>query len=721
MTHFLWASLAIPVIIHLVYRRRAKTVPFSTLYFLRQIDQRIQRRHRLKRWLLLLVRLALLATLIAALSRPILRSSVFHDASVPTNAVIVLDNTASMRSVAEGTTSFVRAKKAARTVLDSLKSGGTSRIVLFNPSRPAPGATTDLNGVRNRLSRLQCSYGTGLLSGALLRALNSLNEQKGEQNEIYIITDLQKTSWTKDLAAQTERLKEKFPRTTPYLIPTDKPVSRNLAVNRLDFGRQMHVPGRVARIRCEVENTGRTDLSRPLALHTDGTKQNQTQMRMGGGAKRSHVFEHRIQAKHFLIGRVQLGADDYPPDNARYFALPVSNSVPVLLVRSRPSGPLRKDGTYFIQLALETPPDDPQDSSPLRPHIIPSEELSQQVLTSFPVIVLMDLPEIDRDVARQLRDYVMQGGGLVIFPGDDLDPASYNVALGAPSTSSGASGNRTSLLPGTFGTIQKPPPEQDFFRIHTINSQHPLFHGFIDDFNVKDTRISRILAFNLNDAVRDAASTLVSTDAGPLFVANNIGDGTVFLSTTSCDTRWSNMALRPFFPPFLQRLVYHLGSTRVQPRSTTVDTTYRLDPPRDYESGEIRIYPPRTGEDKSIENKPKPVVLEPTKGDETRPLTFSQTAKPGIYRVEYDATKGLRENFFAVNVPQDESDSMSIAMDTARQHFSDDLVVVQDPEQLGESIARQREGLPLWNYLLLVAIALALFETFIANRWLKQH
>ena len=61
MINFLWLSLAIPILVHLVHRRRAKRIPFSTLRFLRMVDQRVARRQRLKELLLLALRLLLLA------------------------------------------------------------------------------------------------------------------------------------------------------------------------------------------------------------------------------------------------------------------------------------------------------------------------------------------------------------------------------------------------------------------------------------------------------------------------------------------------------------------------------------------------------------------------------------------------------------------------------------------------------------------------------------
>ena len=113
MIHLLWASLAIPIIIHMVYRRKAKPMPFSTLYFLKQVDQRVHRRYRLKELLLLAMRLLLLAALVGALERPMIRSAAFKGSGVPTTVGIVLDNTYSMWAVSQGTTCFARAKTAA--------------------------------------------------------------------------------------------------------------------------------------------------------------------------------------------------------------------------------------------------------------------------------------------------------------------------------------------------------------------------------------------------------------------------------------------------------------------------------------------------------------------------------------------------------------------------------------------------------------------------------
>ena len=69
------AALAVPVLIHLTQRERATVVEFPSLMFLRKIPHESVRRRRIRDWLLLALRAAALACLIAAFARPFVRGS----------------------------------------------------------------------------------------------------------------------------------------------------------------------------------------------------------------------------------------------------------------------------------------------------------------------------------------------------------------------------------------------------------------------------------------------------------------------------------------------------------------------------------------------------------------------------------------------------------------------------------------------------------------------
>ena len=66
------ATVAVPIIIHLVFGRRARQVDLGTLRFLRIVLQENVRRRRLKRWILLALRMACVALLAVLFARPYL-------------------------------------------------------------------------------------------------------------------------------------------------------------------------------------------------------------------------------------------------------------------------------------------------------------------------------------------------------------------------------------------------------------------------------------------------------------------------------------------------------------------------------------------------------------------------------------------------------------------------------------------------------------------------
>ena len=88
-------ALTVPVVIHLMRRKQARVVPFSTLRFLMAVDQRLARRNKLRELLLLFVRLAALALLALALAQPSLESLSLPGLVGPRARILVVDDSAS--------------------------------------------------------------------------------------------------------------------------------------------------------------------------------------------------------------------------------------------------------------------------------------------------------------------------------------------------------------------------------------------------------------------------------------------------------------------------------------------------------------------------------------------------------------------------------------------------------------------------------------------------
>src|ERR1041385_2382286 len=92
-------ALALPVLIHLIQRERKEVVHFPSLMFLRKIPYQSVQRRKIHNWLLLALRCAAIALLVAAFSRPFFKVDPTALAAATTGArevVILLDHSASM-------------------------------------------------------------------------------------------------------------------------------------------------------------------------------------------------------------------------------------------------------------------------------------------------------------------------------------------------------------------------------------------------------------------------------------------------------------------------------------------------------------------------------------------------------------------------------------------------------------------------------------------------
>src|SRR3982750_2437156 len=84
-------ALALPVLIHLIQRERKRVVEFPSLMFLRRIPYQSVRRRRIRNWLLLAMRAAALALVVAAFARPFVRQGPLAvSAAAGTRELVVL-------------------------------------------------------------------------------------------------------------------------------------------------------------------------------------------------------------------------------------------------------------------------------------------------------------------------------------------------------------------------------------------------------------------------------------------------------------------------------------------------------------------------------------------------------------------------------------------------------------------------------------------------------
>jgi hypothetical protein len=133
------AALAIPVVLHLSQRARREAVRFPSLAFVRRVPFRTTERRRLRDRLLLLLRLAALALLVFAFTRPLLEGAGSATGTVAAREVVILlDRSASM---AYGN-HWDRARDAVRRTARGLGPDDRATLVPFAGTPEAAGPPT---------------------------------------------------------------------------------------------------------------------------------------------------------------------------------------------------------------------------------------------------------------------------------------------------------------------------------------------------------------------------------------------------------------------------------------------------------------------------------------------------------------------------------------------------------------------------------------------------
>src|SRR5438132_10857906 len=124
------ALAGVPVVIHLLLRQKPKRLVFPALRFLQEGRRSTTRKLKLRHFLLLALRMLLIALLVFALARPY-----FHHPQLgfggdqPVAAILVIDTTPTMEYGVGGKTRLDDARARARQLLNELPAG--SRIAIL--------------------------------------------------------------------------------------------------------------------------------------------------------------------------------------------------------------------------------------------------------------------------------------------------------------------------------------------------------------------------------------------------------------------------------------------------------------------------------------------------------------------------------------------------------------------------------------------------------------
>ena len=200
-----------PVIVHLLNRRRFRVVQWAAMDFLREALTRSRRMMELRDLLLLLLRVACLLAFGMALARPYWNrfSQAAVDPNQPVHAVVLVDNSLSMSYQKPDGILLDDAKAKAKELIEGLPSGSVISVL------PTCGSATGVNyeAYARREDALEalaairpvdCAARSGPVIDRALEACRRTTSMAGRR--IFLVTDQQVADWSAD--AEMEHLKQ---------------------------------------------------------------------------------------------------------------------------------------------------------------------------------------------------------------------------------------------------------------------------------------------------------------------------------------------------------------------------------------------------------------------------------------------------------------------------------------------------------------------------------
>ncbi|MGB2416184.1 MAG: BatA domain-containing protein, partial [Flavobacteriaceae bacterium] len=383
-------ALLIPILIHLFQLRRFKVQAFTNVALLQKIRFQTRKSSQLKKWLILLIRLLLIASIITAFTQPFLSNQSAQKNTSET--VIYLDNSFSMQAIGSKGSLLNRAVQDVITGFDA-----TEKIGVFTNSQSYK--STSLKDLKTELLSLKYSQNQLDLNTVILKGTSLFSDSKTSSKTLIVVSDFQQQ--------EDETLSVVDTSIRVVLVPL-KPINtansyiESVALEpSLNANYSLNVSGKTNR-------TTNDPIS--VTLYQDQTVIGKSILEKSKGYKTTFVLPNTLE----FAGKLSIEDTQITYDDTFYFNIPKAEKIGVLAIHEN------KNSTYLKKLYAG------------EEFIFQSQNyktLDYSQIKSQNLIVLNGLTEISLVLKNSLETFMENGGVVVMIPSKNGDLKSYNQFL----------------------------------------------------------------------------------------------------------------------------------------------------------------------------------------------------------------------------------------------------------------------------------------------------
>lgn len=644
-------AIGLPLWLHRLSSDNPNRRPFSSVMFLEAGEPQRVLAKKLQYLLLLAFRIGVLAALVLAFIQPAFWSDPAAGAAGEQRLhVIVLDTSASMAAGDR----WDEATDVAADLIDSVPAADPVQLIAAGRVLElVTGPTLDKPVARQTVQSLE----PGVFHvdfGQTTRALDGVLRSAELPVVLHFITDAQ-------ASGLPTRFSELAP-TEPAEIEIHRvgQVEPNWAVDSLTGSAE------TGELAATVTSYAEEPVDRTLSLSLNGTVVDRRTVTLEPGARQTIGFDALSLEQGANRVQVMLSpGDTLAGDDERILALNRPEPHPVLVVSGEFSG---TDDTVYLVTTLGI-----LEGLALEPTAINAADLADTDFDDYELVVVADAAVLNASDADRLRDYVENGGGLLLALGPRSNSLSEVPVTGHQFAARG------SRLTGRAA---------DAVSVGTIETGHPALKG-LD--TIRAARYSQYAA--IVETPEDEVLMRLQT-GDPLLIERDLGDGRLLLYTSSLDRSWNDLPTEPVFVPFVAGLADHLLGGAGFTNQADLGSTLALAA-MGMTGGQI--FDPDGRSVLGLGGARTDVLLE----------------KVGFYEL----VGGGRDELVAVNFDNRESD-LDPAGDATLMRWQD-LGLAATAAAPGEAAVTDRIQVPVGYWLLLLLLAVAVVESGLGNWHLR--
>lgn len=592
-------AVALPILIHLLFRRRKRPVPWAAMSILREAIRRTERRRRIERWVLLALRCGLVASVAAAVAEPLLRSAGASGVGVAgsVDAVIILDDGVAQQSVSSGATGLSRAQADAMAIIDALGAGDRAAVVLAGstdagPRRVVWPPSADLERARDAVRSAVPTYLPSRIPEAMRMAMaQEPDAREGESRRrriIAVCSDHRAGSWADAGPAETAAAGETSPdlRALASEPAADDPENATL-VAVASVPRGPSTPEGTQVIRATLSrNAAAASGARAQDISVDaGVAASRALVPWAEGQRESSAdatlqmpqrLDSDPDAGHALTVSIA-GRDAQPADDVRHMVIDAGSDLSVVIIdqvgdAAAADGAIEGDrGARWIERALR-----PVEDADVRVDMVDPASLTPKALRDADAAVALRPDLLDDAATKSLADFVRAGGVAVIFP-----PAGRMASSWA---------DRMLAECGLAWNVSKEPREEP--EGAGLASEQPastLLSQLAPE--IRDLVSPVVVSRRHSIAIPSAAgeTILAMRDGSALAASAPVGRGMLVMIAVAPEVSWSSMPVKPIMVPLMQEVIRQGAAIASSGRSVRTGAV-RIEPPSaSFGGGQLRM------------------------------------------------------------------------------------------------------------------------------------